>query len=165
MGLAGVLVGLQEGLEAGLMSAGFVNALLFSCGYFSVAALIVLGLQWILGLRRTPVKFSETFNALCLGFAPLVIAGILGAIYVGATGGHVGDFTASPLLLFPAQSGSKNIGFILRRIDLFELWAVWQATLALHYRIGGQLKTSYGYAFGFWAVVVIAAAIANGLLS
>ena len=161
---AALVAGAQAGIEAKSASNGVISALIISVAYYAATALVAAGVQWVLGLRKKPVKFKEIFITLGIAFIPLVIAGFLGAIYVAA-GGRAGDFTASPLLLLPSQGSSKYAGYLLRHTDLFEMWAFWLASVALHFKVGGKFRTACWIAFACWAVSVLTGSFMHGFFS
>ena len=147
-------VGIQEGFETKTVAAAFINTMMYSALYFGAVAVAAWLVQWIRGLLRKPVAFRDTFAALCLGFAPMVVSGILASIYVAVGHGRTGDFTVGPLLAFPAEGASKHLGFLLRHIDVFELWSVWIAGVAVAPVTGVKRTTVIRWAFVAWAIII-----------
>lgn len=152
--LAGFLLGIQAGIEAKTVAAGFINSLMYPLAYAAGVGIIALVAQWIMGLRRKPIKFKSAFTALSAGFAPMVVAAALGVVYVAVGDGRAGEFTAGPLLLFPAQTGAKYLGVILRRLDVFELWSLWLATSALKQFLGGRRRVIASWVVAVWLLSV-----------
>lgn len=140
IGLAGLFRGVQDGIEQQSMTVGFANALVRPLSYLMLVAMIAWALQWALGLKQKAIKFRPLYISIGLGFAPLVLSGFLGVLYVAIASGQAGDFTASPLLVIPAQISSRYFGTLLRRIDLFEIWTVWLAAGFVHQQLGGREK-------------------------
>ena len=161
----GVLMGLQEGLESKKIPVAVVNILMLPLINLSCVALMSWIVQWAMGLRQTHVRFKTLFCSMSFFFAPLALSGLLGVLYVAAAGGNAGDFTAGPLLIFPSQGASKYIGFLLKRLDLFELAGVWLMAMALHQALGGSRKQIFGWCFSIWLGVVISFSIITGFFS
>lgn len=163
--LTGLAVGIQEGFETKTVAAAFINALMYAALYFGVTAVAAWLIQWIRGLLRKPVLFRDTFVALCLGFGPMVISGTLASLYVAIGHGRTGDFTVGPLLAFPAEGASKHLGFLLSHVDIFQLWSVWLAGLAVAPVTGMKKATAVRWAFIAWAVVIAGAAAIFGVFA
>jgi CheY-like chemotaxis protein len=160
---AGIFAGAQEGLEAASLGSGLVNAVMISLGYLICTSFLGWMIQWGLGLRQKRVLFKRVFEALGLSLAPMALAALLGALYVGFASGRAGDFTAGPLLAFPSQASSKYFGFLLRRIDLFELWTVWLAAHSLHHAIGARRMVAMAWCFSVWGIALIAGTAVAGM--
>jgi len=132
MSLFGLGVGFQAGIQMKSIGSGMAGALIGSLGAGGLAALAAWLLHWGAGLKRIDIPFKPLFAAAGLGFAPLALAALLGALYVGFAKGNLGDFTAGALLFFPSQAASPTLSFFLRRADLFEIWGalLWAQALA-----------------------------------
>ena len=165
VGLAGLCVGIQEGFETKTIAAAFINSLMYPALYLGGAAIIAWLIQWVRGLQRKPISFRIVFSALSLGFAPLVLAGVLASAYVAIGHGRTGDFTAGPLLAFPAEGAARHLGFLLRRLDAFELWSVWLAGVAMDRALSGKKRNGVRWAFAAWGTAVAVTSLFIGIFA
>lgn len=130
-GVFSVGLALQKGVDNSSIVMGIVFGVVVASISAVVVSIVAWLIQWMAGLKMIHLRFKTILSTLALGFGPLALASVLGFLYVVIGKGNAGEFTAGPLLLFPTQSTTSWFGFLLRHLDLYELWAIGLAWVGL----------------------------------
>lgn len=116
--------GIQIGIANGSFGGFFVGSIVCGAGLAGLAAFFSWVVEWVLGLKRQRIVFNDVFIPFMASFGPLVLSSWLGVVYVFGVEGKPFEFTLGPALIFPSQIASNTLGYLLRRLDIFELWSV-----------------------------------------
>jgi len=163
LGSFAIFTGIQGGVAEKSFGYGFVCGVAWFLGSLAVSLLAAWLVQWGLGFGKNNKSFKSILCSFGLFFGPLSLAAFLGIIYVASTKGGVGDLTASPVLFFPSQSTATFLGFLLRRIDAFELWGLFLVAAGLAAVSGVSGKKMKLWVFGVWGLVVLGLGLMKGL--
>lgn len=155
LGIFSVGMGIQNGAQQKSLEVTIASIFGFYIAALSLTALAGWGLHWVMGLKQKTVSFKDSFLGFGVGWTPLALASIFGIVYVIWGKGSWGEFTGGPLLIFPTQSTSSFIGFLFRRIDIYEIWGLMLAGLALSKILGIHKKRSIKLILGIWFLFIL----------
>ncbi len=121
---------------------------------FVAAWLIVSGVfNLIFPLAGKKTQFKPIPSVLGVSLSPILLSRALELIYILA-GGRPGEFSSDLTLIFSSFSSRSVIGFLLGRVDIFELWSLILAGMGLSRLIGMPRKKSFMIVSGIWLAVV-----------
>ena len=154
-------VGLQAGISRRSMVYGAAAGVADLVIAGAVLATVAWTLQWRSGLLRESLSFRDLLARLAMALVPVALGTWLGAAYV-ALGGQPGEFTAGPLLAMPAW-GVGSVGFVLRHIDIFEIWSLALALRWIALARPPLRGMAARWIAGFWTAWLVGGAIVAGM--
>lgn len=164
IGLFSIGMGLQSGIHKSSLEVTVITALGVAILCYALTAVTAWILHWIFGFKHHTISFNDLLHTLGAFWLPVAYSSLLGILYVVVSGGDAGEFTGGLLLLLPMQSPASTIGFILRRIDVFEMWGVYLITMALVHVFHLPKKATTQWTFGVWAALVVLLGIVRGIM-